>query len=58
MSTGFPDADAAAAFARERRRQALMKLASRVRRRDDVTVMLPFEDVVAALGRAGGRWER
>ena len=55
MSTGFPDADAAAAFAGERRRQALTKLASRVRRRDDVTVMLPFEDVVAALGRTGER---
>jgi hypothetical protein len=55
MSTGFPDSDAAAAFARERRRQALTKLASRVRRRDDVTVMLPFEDVVAALGRTGER---
>jgi hypothetical protein len=55
MSTGFPDADAAAAFARERRRQSLTKLASRVRRRDDVTVMLPFEDVVAALGRTGER---
>jgi hypothetical protein len=55
MSTGFPDADAAAAFARERRRQALTKLASRVRRRDDVTVMLPFDDVVAALGRTGER---
>jgi hypothetical protein len=55
MSTGFPDADAAAAFARERRRQALTKLASRVRRRDDVTVMLPFEAVVAALGRTGER---
>jgi hypothetical protein len=55
MSTGFPESDAAAAFARERRRQALAKLASRARRRDDVAVMLPFEDVVAALGRTGER---
>jgi hypothetical protein len=56
MSTGFPDADAAAAFARERRRQALGKLGSRLRvTRDDVTVMLPFEEVVAALGRSGQR---
>ena len=55
MSTGFPESDAAAAFARERRRQALAKLASRARRRDDVTLMLPFEDVVAALGRSGER---
>jgi hypothetical protein len=55
MSTGSPESDAAAAFARERRRQALAKLASRARRRDDVAVMLPFEDVVAALGRSGER---
>jgi hypothetical protein len=55
MSTGFPDADAAAAFARQRRRQALTKPASRVRRRDDVTFMLPFEEVVTALGRTGER---
>jgi hypothetical protein len=55
MSTGFPESDAAAAFARERRRQSLAKLASRARRRDDVAVMLPFEDVVAALGRSGER---
>jgi hypothetical protein len=55
MSTGFPESDAAAAFARERRRQALAKLASRARRRDDVTLMLPFEDVVGALGRTGER---
>jgi len=55
MSTGFPESDAAAAFARQRRRQALTKLASRVRRRDDVTFMLPFEEVVAALGRTGER---
>jgi hypothetical protein len=55
MSTGFPESDAAATFARQRRRQALAKLASRVRRRDDVTFMLPFEEVVAALGRTGER---
>ena len=55
MSTGFPESDAAAAFARQRRRQAMTRLASRVRRRDDVTFMLPFEEVVAALGRTGER---
>ena len=55
MSTGFPESDAAAAFGRQRRRQTLTKLASRMRRRDDVTFMLPFEDVVAALGRTGER---
>jgi hypothetical protein len=56
MGTGFPDSDAAAAFARERRRQALAKLGSRLRTaHDDVSVMLPFEDVVEALGRVGQR---
>jgi hypothetical protein len=50
MSTGFPESDAATAFARQRRRQAMTKLASHVRRRDDVTFMVPFEDVIAALG--------
>jgi hypothetical protein len=43
-------------FARERRRQSLAKIGSRLRMgRDDVSVMLPFEDVVAALGRVGER---
>ena len=56
MGTGFPDSDAAAAFARERRRQALSKLAARLRIvRDDVSVMLPLEEVVTALGRVGER---
>ena len=56
MSTGFPESDAAAVFARQRRRQALDKLAARLRsRRDDVSIMLPFEPVVAALGRVGER---
>jgi hypothetical protein len=55
MSTGFPESDAAIAFARQRRRQAMTKLASRVRRRDDVRLMLTFEEVVGALGRTGER---
>jgi hypothetical protein len=39
-------------FARERRRQALAKISSRLRfEPDDVSVMLPFDEVVAALGR-------
>lgn len=54
MGTGFPDSDAAAAFARERRRQSLSKLGARLRvARDDVSVLLPLEDVVTALGRVG-----
>ena len=56
MSTGFPEADAKADFARERRRQALSSIASRLRHEpDDVSVMLPFEEVVAALGRRSQR---
>src|SRR3954468_13371380 len=40
-------------FARERRRRALSLLAAHLRfEPDDVSPMLPFEEVVAALGRA------
>jgi hypothetical protein len=50
--TGFPETDAAAAFARERRRQSLATLASRLTmKREHALAMLPFDDVVAALGR-------
>jgi hypothetical protein len=51
--TGFPETDAAAAFARERRRQSLATLASRLtmHKREYALAMLPFDDVVAALGR-------
>jgi len=56
MGTGFPREDAKSAFARERRRQALAKLAARLRfEPDDVSHMLPFEEVVAALGRRSQR---
>ena len=56
MSTGFPEADAKAIFARERRRQALSSIASRLRHEpDDVSVMLPFEEVASALGRRSQR---
>ena len=55
-STGFPDADAADDFQRLRRRQVLARLAQRLRRApDDVSVSLPFDEVVAALGMAGER---
>jgi hypothetical protein len=54
MSTGFPDADARNDYDRERRRRALASIAARMRLEpDDVSLMLPFEEVVAALGRAG-----
>ncbi len=56
MNTGLPHEDARTDFARERRRRALAKIASRLRLEpDDVTVMLPFEEVVAALGRRSQR---
>jgi hypothetical protein len=51
MSTGLPREDAKIAFDRERRRRVLSRLASRLRfQPDDVSHMLPFDDVVAALG--------
>jgi hypothetical protein len=54
VSTGFPQEDAKSAFARERRRRALSNIAARLRLEpDDVSVMLPFEEVVEALGRRG-----
>jgi hypothetical protein len=54
--TGLPRDSARADFARERRRRTLASVASRLRLEpDDVSVMLPFEEVLAALGRAGQR---
>jgi hypothetical protein len=54
--TGLPRQDAKSDFSRERRRQAIAKLARRLRSEPaDVSVMLPFEEVVAALGRRGQR---
>jgi hypothetical protein len=51
VSTGQPREDAKIAFDKERRRRALSRLASRMRfEADDVSHMLPFEEVVAALG--------
>lgn len=54
--TGFPIADAENDFLRVRRRQVLSRLAAWLRRApDDVNIMLPFDEVVAALGRTGER---
>lgn len=54
--TGFPRADVENDFLRARRRQVLARLAQRLRREpDDVNLILPFNDVVAALGRVGER---
>lgn len=53
---GSPRADAQSDFARARRRRALALLASRLRGEpDDVAVILPFDEVISALGRSGER---
>ena len=54
--TGLPSADAQFDFGRARRRRALARLGGRLRREPgDVNVILPFDEVVAALGRRGER---
>jgi len=53
--TGLPQTDAQFDFTRSRRRRALAQLAARLRGESDVNVILPFEEVVAALGRRGER---
>jgi hypothetical protein len=55
--TGFPQTDAQFDFGRARRRRALSRLAARLRGEPgDVNVILPFEEVVQALGRKGERY--
>ena len=52
--TGFPNQDAQSDFSRARRGQQLSRLAARLRREpDDVGLILPFDEVVQALGRRG-----
>jgi hypothetical protein len=52
--TGFPRADVEDDFLRVRRRQVLGRLVHRLRREpDDVNLILPFDEVVAALGLRG-----
>jgi hypothetical protein len=54
--TGLPSADAQFDFGRARRARALSRLSTRLRGDpSDVNVILPFEEVVAALGRRGER---
>jgi hypothetical protein len=54
--TGLPQQDAQSDFTRERRRRALAKIVSRLHfEPDDVSVILPFEEVAAALGRRSER---
>lgn len=54
MSTGFPVSDARDDFTRLRRARVLARLRRRLRGESgDVDLILPFEEVVAALGRLG-----
>ena len=57
MDTGFPSSDAQFDYSRARRRQVLSQLSRRLRRQPgDVDLILPFDEVVEALGRAGERY--
>src|SRR6201996_9285981 len=52
--TGFPRTDVENDFLRARRRQVLARLAGRLSRGpDDVNVILPYDEVIAALGFRG-----
>jgi hypothetical protein len=54
VTSGFPSADAQHDFSRARRARLLSDIARRLRREpDDVGLILPFEEVVDALGRVG-----
>lgn len=54
MSTGSPSQDAQHDFSRARRARLLAQVARRLRGEpDDVAMILPFEEVVDALGRTG-----
>jgi hypothetical protein len=54
--TGLPETDAQFDFGRARRRSAMSRLAAALRREpSDVNVILPFDEVVEALGRRGER---
>lgn len=55
--TGLPAADAADDFQRARRGQVLARLRGWLRREpDDINVMLPFDEVVSALGYEGEQY--
>jgi hypothetical protein len=52
--TGFPSADAENDFSRQRRRAELARLSAWLTRQPaDVNTVLPFDEVVAALGKTG-----
>jgi hypothetical protein len=54
--TGLPQTDAQFDFGRARRKRALAQIAARMRRDTDFTAILPFDEVVKALGRRGERY--
>ena len=57
FETGLPRADAESDFQRARRRQVLARLGRWLRREpDDINLILPFDEVVRALGRTGERF--
>jgi hypothetical protein len=54
--TGFTRQDAQSDFSRARRRQVLRRLSGRLRREPgDLEMILPFDEVVSALGKTGER---
>jgi hypothetical protein len=54
--TGFPTSDAQNDFTRARRQRAIATLAQKLRREpSDVNLILPFDEVIEALGRTGER---
>ncbi len=56
MDTGFPSSDAQTDFGRARRRQVASRLARRLRGEPgDVHLILPFDEVIDALGRRSER---
>jgi hypothetical protein len=56
LDTGFPSSDAQSDFSRARRQAALARLGARLRLGPgDVGLVLPFEEVVEALGRVSER---
>jgi len=54
--TGLPETDAQFDFGRARRGRVVARLSGRLRRENDFDVILPFDEVVAALGRRGERY--
>ncbi len=56
QETGFPTSDAQDDFQRARRRQVISQLSRRLGRDPDFDVILPFEEVVEALGRVEERY--